>query len=82
MLESLLNTEKFVETHSLIEPETMAINNNSNFLRRSASHLDLVQAFDDHDHFVEELNEPRTVKEADFSAWKFERFDLKRCQNV
>jgi len=73
-LETLLNNGKFVETHSLLPSGKETLDLTGNFIRRSATHQDIVLALEEHDQLINELNYGGTVMEAEFSKEKLERF--------
>ena len=72
-IESVINSGKFLETHSMASPSSVKADLLQRHQRRSASHEDILQALEDHDHFVSEFA-GSGFSEAEFNAEKFPRF--------
>ena len=72
-VESVVNSGKFLETHSVIKPTQITADLLRRHQRRSASHEDILQALEDHDHFVSEFA-GSGFSEAQFDTEKFPRF--------
>ena len=73
-LESLTNTGKLLETHSLIGPTHELADESKAHLRQSASHLDIVKALQDHDELVAKITFTGATLEGQFTAENFGRF--------
>ena len=73
-IETLINDGKFLETHSLLSKKQEQLDLNTRHLRRSAKHIDLLQALQEHDEFVNERTYGGSVLEAQFTEERFERF--------
>ncbi len=72
-IESVVNSGKFLETHSLCKPTMEKSNLQLRHQRRSASHQDILKALEDHDQFVCEFA-GSGFNEAQFDEQKFPRF--------
>ena len=72
-IESVINSGKFLETHSMAKPGQIKANLLQRHQRRSASHEDILQALEDHDQFVREFAGTGFC-EAQFDAEKYPRF--------
>ena len=73
-LESLTNSGKLLETHSLIGPKHELVDESKAHLRQSASHLDFVKALEDHDELVSKMTFAGAILEGQFTAENFGRF--------
>jgi len=72
-IQSVINSGKFLETHSKATPRLIKADLLKRHQRRSASHEDILQALEDHDHFVAEFA-GSGFNEAQFDEEKFPRF--------
>ena len=72
-VESVVNSGKFLETHSLCKPGLQKSDLLLRHHRRAASHEDILKALEDHDQFVSEFA-GSGFNEAQFDEEKFPRF--------
>ena len=72
-IESVINSGKFLETHSLCKPSIEKSDLLLRHQRRAASHEDILKALEDHDQFVSEFA-GSGFNEAQFDEQKFPRF--------
>lgn len=72
-IETVVNSGKFLETHSVVKPSQGKSDLLLRHQRRSASHEDILKALEDHDDFVGEFA-GSGFNEAQFDKQKFGRF--------
>lgn len=72
-LKTVVNSGKFLETHSLAKAKQEKSDPANRHQRRSADHKDILRAFEEHDRFVNEFTYG-SYREAQYDAEKFARF--------
>ena len=72
-IETVVNSGKFLETHSMAKPSMEKRDLLHRHQRRSASHEDILKALEDHDHFVSEFA-GRGFLEAQYNEDRMPRF--------
>ena len=74
VIESLINSDKFLETHSMVSRWGEIRSESKPHQRRSANHKDIMRALQSHDELVNEHTFSGSNREAKFTAENFGRF--------